>query len=146
LAQPDNSRRDNHPYSVHEIEILKQGLSDPDPTIQEFATDQLIKIGEVKAMEKLLEFRKAPEAKTREKIATKLGEFRDVRAISTLVDMLNDPDEPDEFVRVLAARSLGRVGDLSVIEILVKTMTSVREDVRFYFTDAIEEIRERSNK
>jgi HEAT repeat protein len=139
-------RRDNHPYSVHEIEILKQGLSDPDPTIQEFATDQLIKIGEVKAMEKLLEFRKAPEAKTREKIATKLGEFRDVRAISTLVDMLNDPDEPDEFVRVLAARSLGRVGDLSVIEILVKTMTSVREDVRFYFTDAIEEIRERSNK
>lgn len=136
-------RRDNHPYGASEIKTLKQALDDPDPDIQQFATDQLVKIGELDPMNMLLELCRAPEAETRRRAASELGEFGDARAINVLVDMLNDPDE---FVRVLAARSLGRVGDLSVIDALSKALASVGEDVRFHFTDAIAEIRERVRK
>ena len=133
----------NNPYSTQEMGLLKQSLAHPDTDIQEFAAEQLLKVGGLDVIEQVLENHRPVGARTRQQAALRLGGISDERAVLMLVRMLEDPDG---FVRVKAAQSLGRIGDLSVIDTLSGAVSSLNEDVRCHIVDAIAEIRQRHEK
>ena len=133
----------NYSYNQKEIDLLKKVLNDSDPRICAFAASQLQKIGVMDEFSALLASCVAPNAITRREIALKLGAHNNSRSIQELCKMLTDSDE---FVRINAARSLSKIGDESIIDDIVNAMQGVGQDVRFYFVDAISDIRQRHSK
>lgn len=86
---------------------------------------------------------RAPDAATRRDAISTIAKLGNPHWIADLLRMLNDNDE---FVKIHATIALGVIGDETVIPELEDKKGTVSADVRFYFDNAIAQIRDRSQK
>jgi HEAT repeat protein len=120
------------PRGVNElIEALK------DPNLQGYATDTLIKLdGQV--LPQLERALRSDEENIRNNIAYILGEVKDPRAVTALMDALRD----ETRLVSLAAASLVNIGDPTVVDPLIQCLTHPNEQVRLYSAYALGNLRD----
>jgi HEAT repeat protein len=107
-----------------------------DHNIRLDAASALGRIGDEKAVDPLI-IALDDEPRVREVSAKALGEIGDPRAVDSLISML---DNADWEIRGTIAKALGKIGDPGAINTLIDLLQDKRENVRWYATQALENI------
>lgn len=109
-----------------------------DPKIQWYASQTLIKLDGA-ILPELEEGLRSDEEIIRNNIALILGEVKDKRAVSALLDAMQDESRSVS----LAASSLVSIGDPSAVEPLIQCLLHHNEQVRLYAAYALGHLRDR---
>lgn len=117
------------------IEPLMAALETEDENVKYWITSILGKIGD-KTLDPLIKLLKTGNKEMRFFAAQALGQTRDVRAVTPLVQGLQDKSWP---VRKGVAQALTQFGSDAVIPVL-KSLLSTNEDLRFWARKVIEDI------
>ncbi len=100
-----------HPIGRPAVEILIEYLEDDDWVVREAAADVLGKIGDVRAVEPLIERLKRDKDTGVKELATKgLGLIGDARPVPLFIDMI-----PIKPLRVLAVEALEKIKDIEAL-------------------------------
>lgn len=100
-----------HPIGRPSVEILIEYLEDDDWVVREAAADVLGKIGDVRAVEPLIQRLRMDKDTGVKELATKsLGLIGDARPVDLLIEMI-----PIRPLRVLAVEALEKVKDVEVL-------------------------------
>jgi HEAT repeat protein len=100
-----------HPIGRPSVEILIEYLEDDDWVVREAAADVLGKIGDVRAVEPLIErLRNDQDTGVKELAAKGLGLIGDSRPVDLLVEMI-----PIKVLRILAVEALEKIKDIEAL-------------------------------
>ena len=100
-----------HPIGRPSVEILIEYLEDDDWVVREAAADVLGKIGDVRAVEPLIErLRNDQDTGVKELAAKGLGLIGDSRPVDLLVEMI-----PIKVLRILAVAALEKINDIEAL-------------------------------
>ncbi|UCD54652.1 MAG: HEAT repeat domain-containing protein, partial [Candidatus Omnitrophota bacterium] len=94
-------------------------------------------IGDVRAVEPLIEFLKDENVARRHEAASALGKIGDVRAVKPLIEALKDKYSD---VRRYSAEALGKIGDVRAVEPLIEALKDKDKYVRRYSAEALGKI------
>ncbi|RMH10000.1 MAG: HEAT repeat domain-containing protein [Nitrospirae bacterium] len=100
-----------HPIGRPAVEILIEYLHDDDWVVREAAADVLGRIGDVRAVEPLIErLREDPDTGVKELATKSLGLIGDARPVELLIQLI-----PIKPLRVLAVEALEKIKDVEVL-------------------------------
>jgi len=108
-------------FSVH----IKE-LGDPDEIVRKSAAWALGEIGDVKAVDPLIDALKDEEEEVRQSAAYALGKIGDAKAVDPLIDALKDEEGE---VRERAAWALGEIGDGKAVDALINALKDQEANV-----------------
>ncbi len=113
-----------HPIGRPCVEILIEYLEDDDWVVREAAADVLGKIGDVRAVEPLIErLRKDKDTGVKELATKALGQIGDSRPVDLLIEMI-----PIKPLRVLAVEALEKIKDVEVLRPHAELMKKLKGD------------------
>ena len=113
-----------HPIGRPGVEILIEHLEDDDWVVREAAADVLGKIGDVRAVEPLIERLKKDRDTGVKELATKgLGLIGDARPVDLLIDMI-----PIKPLRVLAVEALEKIKDIEALRPHAEIFKKMKND------------------
>ncbi len=113
-----------HPIGRPIVEILIEYLEDDDWVVREAAADVLGKIGDVRAVEPLIERLKRDKDTGVKELATKgLGLIGDARPVDLLIDMI-----PIKPLRVLAVEALEKIKDVEALRPHAELFKKMKDD------------------
>lgn len=113
-----------HPIGRPIVEILIEYLEDDDWVVREAAADVLGKIGDVRAVEPLIERLKRDNDTGVKELATKgLGLIGDARPVDLLIDMI-----PIRPLRVLAVEALEKIKDVDALRPHAELFKKMKND------------------
>jgi len=117
------------------ISVFKSRFKKVD--VRERAANALGSMGDVRAVQPLINALKDNDRRVRSSAAYALGNIGDIRAEQPLIDALKDNDK---WLRESAASALGRIGDAKAVEPLIDTLKDNDEWVRWRAASALGEI------
>ncbi|MDD9820124.1 MAG: HEAT repeat domain-containing protein [Nitrospira sp.] len=113
-----------HPIGRPGVEILIEYLEDDDWVVREAAADVLGKIGDVRAVEPLIErLRKDKDTGVKELATKGLGLIGDARPVELLIDMI-----PIRPLRVLAVEALEKIKDIEALRPHADLFRKMKQD------------------
>jgi len=113
-----------HPIGRPGVEILIEYLDDDDWVVREAAADVLGKIGDVRAVEPLIErLRKDKDTGVKELATKGLGLIGDARPVELLIDMI-----PIRPLRVLAVEALEKIKDIEALRPHADLFRKMKQD------------------
>lgn len=113
-----------HPIGRPSVEILIEYLEDDDWVVREAAADVLGKIGDVRAVEPLIDRLKRDKDTGVKELATKgLGLIGDARPVPLLIDMI-----PIKPLRVLAVEALEKIKDVEALRPYAEVFKKMKND------------------
>ena len=113
-----------HPIGRPSVEILIEYLEDDDWVVREAAADVLGKIGDVRAVEPLIDRLKRDKDTGVKELATKgLGLIGDARPVPLLIDMI-----PIKPLRVLAVEALEKIKDVEALRPYAEVFKKMKDD------------------
>lgn len=113
-----------HPIGRPSVEILIEYLEDDDWVVREAAADVLGKIGDVRAVEPLIErLKKDKDTGVKELAAKGLGLIGDSRPVDLLIEMI-----PIKPLRVLAVEALEKIKDIEALRPHAEVFKQLKHD------------------
>ncbi len=112
---------------IFPIDSLCEALKDSNHSVREYVHEMLARIGDVKAIEALIEYYKNQDYDDERKyeIPRTLGRIGSKKHIRFLIDLLNENRysvENNKKIRVCSALALGKLKDISAIEPLIELL------------------------
>jgi len=113
-----------HPIGRPAVEILIEYLNDDDWVVREAAADVLGKIGDIRAVEPLMERLRMDKDTGVKELATKaLGLLGDARPVDLLIAMI-----PIRPLRVLAVEAMEKIKDVEVLRPHIELLKQMKKD------------------
>jgi HEAT repeat protein len=129
-------KRNRGPSPAVEAAAWIKALSDPDDALRQTAADKLVGMG-TEAVPQLLAATTNPHPGVRAGVAYALGKIGEPRALTPLVQLLQDPNQ---CVRSVAVPALRRLGSAEALPSLIEALHDEYESVRLQAAAALGEL------
>ena len=121
------------------LDNVQSKLKDTNPEVRENAVMALGRIGDVKAVDLLIEALKDENIGMRVNVAVALGNIGDAKAVDPLIEALKDENIG---MRVNVAVALGNIGDAKAVDPLIEMLNDENVNVRLNAANALGIIRD----
>jgi hypothetical protein len=119
------------------ISVQSEVTNDADETIRWISAQALGKIGDMRAVEPLIQILNYTNVTIRASSAEALDKIGDKKTVELLIEKLNNVDET---VRWVSAEALGKIGDKKAVELLIQKLNDTNATVRRFLAEVLGKI------